>query len=86
MTRHTPPTPGSTSAAALEPIERLIDRGQVFLSVKEVAAMLDLTPWSVYQMCSAGVIDSRLQGKRRSVFVTAVRDYIKALPTERPAS
>lgn len=76
MTRQTPPN-HSAESATLEPI---------FISVKEAARILSLTPWSVYQLCDAKEIESQYHGKRRLVRLASVRSYADGLPTERDAS
>lgn len=61
--------------ASLEPI---------FVSVKQAAHMLNITPWSVYELLKDDRLDARYHGKRRLVSVESVREYAKNLPTERP--
>lgn len=58
------------STGALEPI---------FVSIKDAAAMLSLTPWSVRQLLDAKVIESTYHGRRRLVVLTSVRDYANSL-------
>lgn len=74
MNRQTPPPLGG-HRSAIDPI---------FVSVKEAAKALSITPWSVYQKCDAGLIESRYFGKRRLVSVDSLRAYANSLPTERP--
>lgn len=52
----------------------------IFVSVKDAARILGLSAWSVYQLLNEGLIDSRYQGRRRSVVLKSVQDYAAALP------
>lgn len=52
----------------------------IFVSVKDAARILGLSAWSVYQLLNDGVIDSRYQGRRRTVVLKSVRDYAAGLP------
>jgi len=54
----------------------------IFVSVKEAAFKLNLTPWSVYKLLDQKAIDSRYHGKRRLVVVTSLEEYAANLPTE----
>lgn len=56
----------------------------IFVSVKEAADMLGLTPWSVYQLLDRQEIESRYHGRRRLVLVTSLREYAERLPTSPP--
>lgn len=58
----------------------------IFISVKQAAAMLGITPWSVWQILGDPdcPIDSRYFGKRRLVSVESLRRYAESLPKERP--
>jgi excisionase family DNA binding protein len=76
MSRQTPPN-ASGDSASLEPI---------FISVKEAARLLNLTPWTVYQLCDTQEIEAQYHGKRRLVRLASVRSYADRLPTERDAS
>jgi hypothetical protein len=71
MTRQTP----QHEAATLEPI---------FISVKEAARMLNLTPWSMYQILDAEKVEARYFGRRRMVVLASLREFADSLPTERP--
>ena len=53
----------------------------IFISVKGAAEVLDTTPWSVYKLLDAGVIDSQYMGTRRKVVVKSLREYAKNLPS-----
>jgi hypothetical protein len=55
-----------------------------FVSVKAAAEFLDSTPWSVYQLLDAEVIDSQYEGRRRKVVLSSLRAYAESLPRERP--
>ena len=58
----------------------------IFVSVKQAAEMLNVTPWSMYQLLNEPKcpVDSRYFGKRRLVNVESLREYAASLPTERP--
>lgn len=63
--------------ATLEPI---------FVSVKEAAKALGISPWVCYQLLDDEdcALESRYQGRRRLVRVESIRRYADSLPTERP--
>ena len=63
--------------AGLEPI---------FISVKKAADMLDVTPWSIYELLKQEPCPLVAQyfGKRRLVRLDSVRAFADNLPTERP--
>jgi excisionase family DNA binding protein len=54
----------------------------IFVTVKEAARLLSLTPWSVYRLLDTGVIDSRYQGRRRLVRLASLRTYADGLPRD----
>lgn len=54
----------------------------IFVSVKEAAFMLNITPWSVYKLLDEKAIESRYHGKRRLVVVKSLEEYAANLPTE----
>lgn len=68
---------GSLPSSSLEPI---------YVSVKEAATMLSISPWSCYQLLDAQAIDSRYHGRRRLVSVTSLRAYAEGLPRTPEAS
>lgn len=53
----------------------------IFISAKQAAAMLNLTPWSVYKLLEDGHIESVYHGRRRLVRLTSVREYADSLPS-----
>ena len=53
----------------------------IFVSVKEAARALGISPWSCYQLLDEQKIDSRYQGRRRLVSVVSLRAYAEKLPT-----
>lgn len=53
----------------------------IFISVKQAAGVLGISPWSVYQLLDAQVIESRYHGKRRLVRVTSLQEYAEGLPS-----
>lgn len=67
----------SDTSAALDPI---------FVSVAQAAHMLNIKPWSVYQILKEAdcELDARYFGKRRLISVESLRQYAANLPTERP--
>lgn len=52
----------------------------IFISVKQAAEMLSITPWWTYQLCESGQIESRYIGRRRVVSVASLREYAEGLP------
>lgn len=52
----------------------------IFVSVKQAARALNISPWSCYQLLDAQKIESRYQGRRRLVVVESLRAYAAALP------
>lgn len=57
----------------------------IFISVEDAASVLALTKWTVYGLCRDGVIESRIQGRRRLVVVESLKAYAAALPSKREA-
>lgn len=53
----------------------------IFVSVKEAARALGISPWSMYQLLDEQKVDSRYQGRRRLVVVESLRQYAENLPT-----
>lgn len=56
----------------------------IFVSVKQAADALGLTPWSVYKLLDKQAIESQYHGRRRLVVVKSLRDYAAGLPTSPP--
>lgn len=56
----------------------------IFVSVKEAARALNISPWSCYQLLDENKIASQYQGRRRLVRIDSLRAYADSLPTERP--
>lgn len=52
----------------------------IFVSVKQAAHLLGVSPWSCYQLLDAGEIESRYYGRRRLVDVQSLRRYAAQLP------
>jgi excisionase family DNA binding protein len=52
----------------------------IFVSVKQAAQMLGISPWTCYQLLDSDKIDSRYHGRRRLVSVESLRQYAKGLP------
>lgn len=51
----------------------------IFVSIKDTAAMLSLTIWSVRQLLDANLIESTYHGRRRLVYLESVRAYAASL-------
>lgn len=68
--------------------EKAIDNtvSPIFVSVKDAARMLGISPWSCYQLLNDGKVESRYHGRRRLVVVTSLRAYADALPEAPEAS
>jgi hypothetical protein len=62
-------------------VTQVADIPPIFVSVKEAARMLSLTPWSVYQLLNDQQIESRYHGKRRLVVLASLQEYADRLPT-----
>jgi excisionase family DNA binding protein len=58
----------------------------IFVSVKQAANMLAISPWSTYQLLESGEIESRYKGRRRLVLVSSLEEYARNLPTTPAAS
>lgn len=57
----------------------------IFVSVKEAANIVGLSPWTMYQLLDAKAIESRYAGRRRLVSVESLKAYAERLPTEASA-
>ena len=55
----------------------------IFVSVKEAAKILNITPWSVYKLLDDKVIRSQYHGKRRLVRLDSLHEYADSLPEYR---
>lgn len=55
----------------------------IFVSVKEAARALSVSPFTIYELLDAKEIESRYKGRRRLVVVDSLRAYAANLPTER---
>lgn len=58
----------------------------IFVTVKQAAAMLAISPWSLYKLLDDNAIVSQYHGRRRLVLLASVRDYAANLPTTAPES
>lgn len=56
----------------------------IFVSVKDAAQALSLTPWTVYQLANNGHLESRYHGRRRLIVVESLRKYAAGLPDTAP--
>ncbi len=54
----------------------------IFVSVKQAAQMLGVSPWTCYQLLDKQAIESRYQGRRRLVVVESLHEFARNLPTE----
>lgn len=52
----------------------------IFVSVKEAARLLNITPWSVYKLCDDQKLRSQYHGKRRLVRRDSIDEYADSLP------
>jgi hypothetical protein len=53
----------------------------IFVSVKDAATMLGLTPWGADQLLDEQRIESRYCGRQRLVVVESLIEYAANLPT-----
>lgn len=60
----------------------MVEIAPIFVSVKQAAVLLNITPWSVYRLLDAGEIASQYHGKRRLVRLASVQEYADRLPSE----
>lgn len=58
----------------------------IFVSVKDAARILAVTPWQVYRLLDDDKIDHQYEGRRRLVRLASVRDYADNLPRSRSES
>lgn len=54
----------------------------IFVSVKQAAEALAVSPWTMYQLLDEGAVESRYKGRRRLVLYTSLQEYADNLPTE----
>lgn len=57
----------------------------IFVTVKEAAQILSLTPWSVYKLLDDQIIKSQYHGRKRLVRVDSLTEYADGLPVVAPA-
>lgn len=62
------------------------DLEPIFVSVKQAAKVLNITPWSVYRLLDDQAIESAYHGKRRLVRVESLKSYADSLPRTRATS
>lgn len=53
----------------------------IFVSVKQAAKALNISPWSMYQLLNEGKVVAQYKGTRRLVRVDSLRAYADSLPT-----
>lgn len=58
----------------------------IFVTVKEAARLLGISPWTCYQLLKSGDIESRYLGRRRLIPLVALMKYAACLPTTREES
>lgn len=63
----------------------MTDIAPIFVSVKEAARILGISPWVCYQLLDKNEIDSRYQGRRRLVNYQSLVEYAERLPSHPPA-
>lgn len=51
----------------------------IFVSVKQAAEALGVTPWQTYKLLDEQLIDGRYLGRRRLVNVESLREYAASL-------
>lgn len=56
----------------------------IFVSVKEAARILALTPWSIYKLLDEQAIKSQYHGRKRLVSVESLHEYAAGLPIVAP--
>ena len=61
------------------------DLDPIYVSVKEAARILGLSPWSIYQKLNDQQIESRYDGRKRLVVVESLRKYAASLPEIAPS-
>lgn len=54
----------------------------IFVSVKQAAKALNISPWSCYKLLDEGAIASTSFGRRRLVSATSLREYADHLMSE----
>jgi excisionase family DNA binding protein len=54
----------------------------IFVTVKEGARLLGISPWTCYQLLKTGGLESRYIGRRRLIPLAALTTYAEGLPTE----
>lgn len=54
----------------------------IFVTVKEAARLLGVSPWTCYQLLKSDDIESRYIGRRRLIPLIALMEYAACLPTE----
>lgn len=75
----------NTSTVAPAADTALPDDDLQLLTMAEVGQKIGLKPWAVQKLCESGDLRSvYVTRKARRVRVTDLREYIAALPTERP--
>lgn len=57
----------------------------IYISVKQAANVLGISPWSTYALLDAQAIDSRYHGRRRLVSVESLKRYAAAMPQYPPS-
>ncbi|MGH3355137.1 MAG: helix-turn-helix domain-containing protein [Nocardioidaceae bacterium] len=63
----------------------MTDIDPIFVSVKEAARILGISPWVCYQLLDKGGIESRYHGRRRLVSYQSLVEYADRLPEHPPA-
>lgn len=60
------------------------DPDPIYVSVKEAARILGVSPWLMYQRLDSQAVESRYEGRKRLVDYASLKAYAAALPTTPP--
>lgn len=79
-TTHTLTKGGDTDVNPADAVSSGDSVTPIFVSVKDAARILGISPWSCYQLLDAQHVESRYHGRRRLVLLTSLRRYAENLP------
>lgn len=60
------------------------DLEPIFVTVKEAARILGVSPWTMYQRLDQQAIASQYEGRKRLVSYASLKEYAANLPTSAP--
>ena len=63
----------------------MTDLEPIYVSVKEAARMIAVSPQVMYAKLDQQVIESRYDGRKRLVVLASLREYADSLPDVKPA-